>query len=247
MELDRHARVSTLIDHNSRRWKVELISRIFLEDEAKIINSIPLSPLPVEDRIIWRGTKNGNFSVRSAYFLEVEKNEAQRGETSRPVEGIMWKECWNMKVPNVVKLFLWKALHNLLPTRVNLAKKGVTTDKLCPICAMEEETVMHVLWSCPASADVWGAGPRRLQKLDGAGRCFSELFDDICRRCDISEVELFAVTARRIWLRRNSVIHGEQFSHPTRLLDDAQTSLMIFKESTIETTRGRRQQEKLKR
>jgi hypothetical protein len=100
----------------------------------------------MEDRIIWGGTKNGNFSVRSAYFLEVEKNEAQRGKTSRLVEGILWKECWNMKVPNVVKLFLWKALHNLLPTRVNLAKKGVTTDKLCPICAMEEETVLHVLW-----------------------------------------------------------------------------------------------------
>jgi ribonuclease HI len=202
--------------------------RIFLEDEAKIINSIPISPLPVEDRIIWRGTTNGNFSVRSAYFLEVEKNEAQRGETSRPVKGILWKECWNMKVPNVVKLFLWKALHNLLPTRVNLAKKGVITDTLCPICAMDEETVLHVLWSCPASVDVWGAGPRRLQKIGGVGICFSELFDDICRRCDISELELFAVTARRIWLRRNSAIHGEQFSHPTRLLDDAQTSLNDF-------------------
>jgi hypothetical protein len=143
--------------------------------------------------------------------LEVEKTEARRGEASRPVEGVIWKECWSLNVPNVVKLFLWRALHDLLPTKVNLAKKGVLQDTLCPICAMEEETVMHIIWSCPASVDVWGVGPRCLQKIGGVGICFPDLFEDIRRRCDISELELFAVTAWRIWLRRNSVIHGEQF------------------------------------
>jgi hypothetical protein len=123
MELDRNARVLELIDHDTRRWKDDMILRIFLDDEAKIIRSIPLSPLPTEDRIIWRGTENGIFSIRSAYFLEVEKTEARRGEASRPVEGVIWKECWSLNVPNVVKLFLWRALHDLLPTRVNLAKK----------------------------------------------------------------------------------------------------------------------------
>jgi hypothetical protein len=62
----------------------------------------------------------------------------------------------------------------------------------------------------------------------GLESVFLILFEDIRRRCDISELELFAVTAWRIWLRRNSVIHGEQFSHPTRLLGDAQTSLNDF-------------------
>jgi hypothetical protein len=97
--------------------------------------------------------------------LEVEKTEARRGEASRLVEGVICKECWSLNVPNVVKLFLWRALHDLLPTRVNLAKKGVLQDTLCPICAMEEETVMYIIWSCPASADVWGVGPRHLQKI----------------------------------------------------------------------------------
>jgi hypothetical protein len=47
--------------------------------------------------------------------------------------------------------------------------------------------------------------------------------------CDTKEVELFAVTARRIWLRRNSTIHGEKFIHPSQLLREAQTSLEEFR------------------
>ena len=93
---------------------------------------------------------------------------------------------------------------------------------------MEEETVLHVIWSCPALADVWSAGLGILQKMGAAGFSFPDLFKDICKRCDSLEIELFVVTARRIWLRRNSVIHGEQFSHPTRLLGDAHSSLNDF-------------------
>jgi hypothetical protein len=67
--LEQNARVSVLIDQNTRTWNVGLISEVFLEDEAELICSIPLSPLPVEDRIIWRGTKNGIFFCAQCLFL----------------------------------------------------------------------------------------------------------------------------------------------------------------------------------
>jgi hypothetical protein len=121
--LDAHARVSELIDQDMRKWNDGLISKIFLEDEAKIIRSIPISPLPSVDRIIWSGMKIGMFTIRSAYFLELENIAKLHGSTSTSNEGVIWKECWNLKIPNVVKLFLWKALHNILSTRKNLAKK----------------------------------------------------------------------------------------------------------------------------
>ncbi|XP_059440460.1 uncharacterized protein LOC132172918 [Corylus avellana] len=41
-------------------------------------------------------------------------------------------------------------------------------------------------------------------------------------------MELFVVLARKIWLRRNSVIYGETFLHLTRLVQEAQTSLEEF-------------------
>ena len=96
----------------------------------------------------------GIFSVRSAYFLEMNNAASIRGSTSRSDAGTEWKACWKLNVPNVVKLFLWKALHNLLPTRVNLTRKGIIKDTSCPICGLGEETVSHILWDCSTSQDV---------------------------------------------------------------------------------------------
>jgi hypothetical protein len=127
---------------------------------------------------------------------------------------------------NVVKLFLWKALP--LPTRTNLARKGVITEAKCPICGPVDESVEHILWSCSSSMDVWGGGPRSLQKCDVTESTFPTLFEGLMRRCNKEDLELFAVTARRIWLRRNSVVHGEPFTHPSQLLREAQNSLEDF-------------------
>jgi hypothetical protein len=85
--------------------------------------------------------------------------------------------------------------------------------------------VAHILWNCPSSKDVWGGGPIRLQKLGEVEDCFPSVLDAVLGRCNREEVELFAVLARRIWFRRNSLIHGEKFAHPTQLVHDAQNAL----------------------
>jgi hypothetical protein len=46
---------------------MDLIKRVFSEDEAHVIANIPLSPLLPKDRLIWHGTSNGVFTVCSAY------------------------------------------------------------------------------------------------------------------------------------------------------------------------------------
>ena len=92
----------------------------------------------------------------SAYYLEMENIANLQGSLSKLDEGRNWKEIWNLKVPNVVKHFQWKALHNLLPTRTNLARKRVINVTTCPIYESADEIVEHILWSCPSSKDVCG-------------------------------------------------------------------------------------------
>jgi hypothetical protein len=89
------------------------------------------------------------------YHLKVEINEAKQSGGSRIVqESPVWKVCWKLNVPNVVKLFLWRACNDLLPTKVNLSCKGINIYKLCPICQQEEEMIVHTLWNCPMTCDV---------------------------------------------------------------------------------------------
>jgi hypothetical protein len=74
------------------------------------------------------------------------------------------KKLWAIKAPNSSKIFLWKTCQNLLPTKQNLLRKRVVEDDLCPCCKIQEESIIHALWSCPSTQDVWGCGPITFQK-----------------------------------------------------------------------------------
>jgi hypothetical protein len=122
-------RVQTLIDRDSKCWNVPLLQATFNLEEARVIASIPLSPHLPPDRLIWLGTKNENFSVKSAYHLGLEIIERDRGQTSQVEKGTnVWCSLWNLQVPNPIKMFLWRACNDILPTRKNLLKRRMIDD-----------------------------------------------------------------------------------------------------------------------
>jgi hypothetical protein len=110
----------------------------------------------------------------------------------------MGEAIWNLNVPYPVKLFLWHACKNILPTRMNLVKRRVVEDGICPCCWKEEETIVHVLWLCPAAQDVWGGGSSIFQKCCYAGTSFMQIFECCLARFTNEELDLLAVLARRI-------------------------------------------------
>lgn len=82
-----------------------------------MIKAIPLNPLLLPDRLVWRGTTDGVFSVRSAYHLgkEYQNNLSDQCSHAGKDNGV-WKAIWKLGVPGPVKMFIWRACHNLLPT-----------------------------------------------------------------------------------------------------------------------------------
>jgi len=58
--LAKQARAEEVIDPGT-------IQAVFKEVEAQIISNIPLSSLQPKDRLIWRGTTSGKFTVRNAF------------------------------------------------------------------------------------------------------------------------------------------------------------------------------------
>lgn len=195
---------------------------MFSEEEARIIYNIPLSPLLPRDRLIWRGTLDGIFIVRSAYHLRKELQDAEGGQRSHVEKGPnVWKALWFLKVPNPMKFFIWRACNDLLPTRVKLYRKKVTEIKLCPCCNIEEEDTLHALWSCPAAKDVWGCSHSCFQKLYCEGTNFSMLVEFCMGKLCKDELDLMAVISRRIWLRRNAMVFEGKFAHPNDVFSDA--------------------------
>jgi len=58
---------------------------------------------------------------------------------------------FTLKVPNKVKLLLWRAYTDSFPTMYNLFKKKIVPDSTCYLRMKESETILHMLWTCDAS------------------------------------------------------------------------------------------------
>lgn len=71
-ELDSKAKVAELIDPIAKVWKTELVQHIFDKWEVEAILRTPISSFDSKDRLIWKGTSNGCFSMRSAYHMVKE-------------------------------------------------------------------------------------------------------------------------------------------------------------------------------
>jgi hypothetical protein len=61
-----------LIDEDLKGWNVPLLETIFTKEGAQLSQTIPLSCTNQEDILIWGGTTNGVFSVKSAYQMQKE-------------------------------------------------------------------------------------------------------------------------------------------------------------------------------
>jgi hypothetical protein len=80
-------------------------------------------------------------------------------------------------MPIKLKVFVWLASHNRLPTSVALSRKGWKGEAKCPLCGVPE-TVDYILfyciiakfvWSCFKEALSWDKIPRSLGGNIGNG------------------------------------------------------------------------------
>ena len=141
----------------------------------------------------------------------------------------VWKTLWNLKLPNKIKVFGWRACYRILPTRVNLSKKWIIADNWCEACKTEPETEIHALWNCAVAQDIWASCSTRLQKCHVGLKDMMQLWEQLTVRLTIDEFELFLVQAWLIWNQRNALIHGIQLQEPGILNRRAEDYLAEFR------------------
>lgn len=62
---------------------------------------------------------------------------------------------WSLSIPAKVKIFLWRAVHNFLPTRSRLASENIIRSSQCQRCSNFSEDVTHALVSCRSAWKTW--------------------------------------------------------------------------------------------
>ncbi|GKF46752.1 RNA-directed DNA polymerase, eukaryota, reverse transcriptase zinc-binding domain protein [Tanacetum coccineum] len=64
--------------------------------------------------------------------------------------------CWNSLIPRKVNICVWRASLDRLPSRANLAMRGVELSSTsCPFCESVVEDIDHSLIRCPYVIKVW--------------------------------------------------------------------------------------------
>ena len=147
-------RVSDLIDWPNHQCDKEHITAMFHPFDVEAILQVPLSRRVVQDVMVWSGSKKGNYTVKSGYYVakQLRMEESNVGETSmRRTNGALWSRIWKANVPNKIKIFSWHACLNIFPTQENLTSRRVVEEARCCFCQNEFESVLHVLWGCGAA------------------------------------------------------------------------------------------------
>ncbi|XP_041024388.1 uncharacterized protein LOC121264998 [Juglans microcarpa x Juglans regia] len=230
--LSSNAKVTELIDPNTRWWNMQLLHDIFwIEDRQQIIRIPVAQTTHLRDNIAWKYTSNGCFTVKSAYQLCKQRQDQDKGETSTIGQNkVLWKHIWQMQTKNAVKVFIWRACNNALPTKQNLYKRKIVEEPLCPICQQTEETLGHVLWACSSAQDAWMLGSRKMQKATITHDEFGDIFMDMLQRIGKDEICVFAELARMLWLRRNKLLFEDYFVAPSILMQKAKQACTEFQQ-----------------
>ena len=130
-------------------WNDQLVEALLLPFEAQRIKIIPVLVTDQEDNVTWSRCRSSAYSVKTGYQLLCE-SEMKAAPSSSNTDEVkrFWKSIWLLKVPNKVKVFLWRACSNALPTKVNLQRQKVLDNPLCEQCKCRGEDMLHAIWSC---------------------------------------------------------------------------------------------------
>ncbi|KAL0442468.1 UNVERIFIED_CONTAM: putative mitochondrial protein [Sesamum latifolium] len=157
--------VSDLILEDTKEWNVEKIDALFWQEDRDLILQIPLGRLGGTDLLVWHYTKSGLFSVKSAYHLALSLF-SPAGPSGERWSTTMWRVIWQAKIPNKAKVFIWRAIRNILPTACNLQKKLPQVHFACPFCDLAAETPIHTLLRCSFARQVWALSGIRWFDID---------------------------------------------------------------------------------
>ncbi|KAK2410379.1 hypothetical protein QL285_045745 [Trifolium repens] len=130
-------------------WEEESVSLLLAQiDHIRISN--------VEDRWRWNLDSEGVFSVHSA-FVSLSK-ELVPGRNLSPFETSIFKSIWDSPAPSKVIAFSWQLLYDRVPTKVNLASRGIlppNSGEDCIWCRIGRESSSHLFLNCKMIMAVW--------------------------------------------------------------------------------------------
>ena len=122
-----------------------------------------------------------------------------------------WKWLWNLSLPPKVKLFTWRLIKGLLPTRADLIRRKITTDGICQHCGNSMETTEHLFRDCEWSMHFWYSSCLRVNIKENESRHnLADWIFKIKSQLPSEGTSLFFTFLWYIWYARNVLVHEKK-------------------------------------
>lgn len=155
----------------------------------------------------WPFTPTRVYSVKSGYWFLTQTQSMESAVDQVEVRNI-WRKVWGLFVPNKFRNFLWRAINNSIPSKVNVIRCKVIYEDVCDHCKAGSEDVIDALWVCTHLASVWESHASKLEFSSQYPLLEFQRTDEVCDYG--GERQFFATTIRIIWYRCNSLRIGSK-------------------------------------
>lgn len=187
-----------------REWDNETLERWFLQTEVAAIRRVPVPMFDEMDTWCWHYSKDGRFTVRSAYRMLLTKEVTSRASSSTTRGRFDWNLIWDATVPPKIKHFASRAVREGLAVQGQLVKRGLGGEVRSKVCGEGVETVLHAQATCPDAQRIWRYTPVRVLVDDTKEGSFREWCVELQQIHKEKEWwSLFWSLCWGIWLRRN--------------------------------------------
>jgi len=148
--------VSDLWKEGLREWNPVIFEGVLNPEDQQLAESLYLSKYAVQDSYEWAYTKNAQYSVRSGYWVATHVHFDEEDAILPPPGSIaLKKEIWKLPITPKICHFLWRCLSGALATATQLRTRMIPADPICQKCCQADETVNHILFTCPFADVVW--------------------------------------------------------------------------------------------
>ncbi|XP_010696021.2 uncharacterized protein LOC104908596 [Beta vulgaris subsp. vulgaris] len=174
--------VGDLIDYARMEWRCDVIEQNFNERDQHCIFSIPLSSRCGSDGFMWAYSKDGRYTVKTAYML---------GK--------------GLEISPKARHFMWRLCTHSLPVRAALKARHIIEEAPCPWCRSSDETAFHALMGCVRVRQIWVDCGCAAMLGDGEDTDFCELLVS-WGELDAKLVQRGCFLAWNLWSERNKFV-----------------------------------------
>lgn len=191
--------------NGTKGWKLGELHHLPPSHIVEMIGNSPILVLDVQDRIIWKYSADGSFSIKTATWTYNDKI------LPLPRSKLL-NRIWKLNIIPKSKFFVWKLIRCKIPTRDYIRRFRIDINVDCHFYYNYIEDIDHLYINCKFSHHFWNTisyycpNPTNSSLHFIGWIKFIQKYEKVYQRIFGKPLEKIAAITWSIWIHRNNSI-----------------------------------------